>query len=192
MNETQDRLLDTAADLFAGLGYAGVSMRDIARAVGITQAAIYHHFPNKDALYIAAAGFLFEKLTLGINNQLATSNDPRERLRLLVGSMLKTMDEDPRFRRLYLRELMEGDESRLAALARNTFPTFYETPYELMRELAPNQDPQLLIFSLSGLVIHHLEARKLGPHLPHSPPYVRDLPALTAHITQLIMSGIEP
>jgi AcrR family transcriptional regulator len=192
MNETQDRLLNTAGDLFAGLGYAGVSMRDIARAVGITQAAIYHHFPNKDTLYIAAASFLFEQLAVGISDQLATSDNPRERLHLLVGAMLKIMDEDPRFRRLYLRELMEGDERRLAALARNTFPAFYETPYELMRELAPHMDPQLLIFSLTGLVIHHLEARKLGPHLPHPPLREQDISMLASHITQLILRGIGP
>jgi AcrR family transcriptional regulator len=191
MEETQERLLDTAAHLFARQGYAGVSMRDIGRAVGITQAAIYHHFPNKEALYIAAATYLFEKLTLGVNDQMAAADDPQERLRLLVAAMLTILDEDPRFRRLYLRELMEGDDHRLAALAKNTLPTFYEPMFGLMAELAPSIDPQLLLFSLAGLVFHHLEARKLGPHLPHPAPQAPGLQELAEHITQLFLHGIE-
>ena len=192
MEETQRRLLDTAAELFAQRGYAGVSMRDIARAVGVTQAAIYHHFANKDALYIGAITYLFEKLTLGIGQQMAAIDDPSERLKLVAGRMLEIMDEDPRFRRIYLRELLEGDEDRLAVLAENTFAAFYEPLYELMAELAPGRDPQLLIFSLSGMVFHHLEARKLGPHLPHSRPGAQELPALATHITQLFLYGIGP
>jgi AcrR family transcriptional regulator len=192
MEETQERLLDTAAELFAQRGYAGVSMRDIAGAVGITQAAIYHHFTNKDALYIGAITYLFEKLTLGISDQMAAIIDPRERLQLVTGRLLEILDEDPRFRRIYLRELLEGDEDKLAVLAENTFAAFYEPLYMLMGELAPGRDPQLLIFSLSGMVFHHLEARKLAPHLPHAIPGEHELPALAAHITQLFLYGIGP
>jgi len=192
MEETQERLLDTAGQLFAQRGYAGVSMRNIASAVGITQAAIYHHFANKDALYIGAITYLFEKLTLGIGDQMAAIDDPRQRLELLTGTMLKILDENPTFRRIYLRELLEGDEDRLAALAENTFAAFYEPLYMLMAELAPGRDPQLLIFSLSGMVFHHLEARKLGRHLPHSTPGQHELPALATHITQLFLYGIGP
>ncbi len=192
MEETQERLLDTAADLFSQQGYAGVSMRDIARAVGITQAAIYHHFTNKDALYIGAITYLFDKLTLGISDQMEAVDDPRERLELLAAAMLRTLDQDPRFRRIYLRELMEGDEQKLVVLAHNTFPALYEPMYRLMDELAPGRDSQLLIFSLSGLVFHHLEARRLGPHLPHPAPGGNDLATLAQHISQLFLNGIGP
>lgn len=45
------QLLDIARRLFAQKGYAGTSLRDIASEAGITKAALYHHFPNKEALY---------------------------------------------------------------------------------------------------------------------------------------------
>jgi AcrR family transcriptional regulator len=192
MEETQERLLDNAIELFAARGYAGVSMRDIAASVEITPAAIYHHFASKDALYIGAITYLFDKLTLGIGDRLAAVGDPAERLKLLTGSMLRFMEEDPRFRRIYLRELLEGDEHKLAALAKNTFAGFYEPLYTLMQELAPGRDPQLLIFSLAGLVFHHLEVRKLAPHLPHPLPGEHDMPTLAAHITQLFLYGVKP
>ena len=191
MEETQERLLDTAADLFATQGYAGVSMRDIARAVGITQAAIYHHFSNKDALYIAAIAYLFEQHTLGISEQLAAIDAPAQRLELLIGTMLEMMEKDPRFRLVYKRELLQGDEKKLADIAENAFTAFYEPLYTLMSELAPGSDPQLLIFSLAGMIFHHLEVRKLAPHLPHAVTGHTEIPVLTSHITRLFLYGVK-
>lgn len=47
---TKPRILETAITLFSMKGYSGVSMRDIAREVGISPPALYNHFDNKDAL----------------------------------------------------------------------------------------------------------------------------------------------
>ena len=43
-------------------GPEGISMRRIARKVGITPMAIYHHFPNRDALLVAVTEGEFERL----------------------------------------------------------------------------------------------------------------------------------
>jgi AcrR family transcriptional regulator len=48
--ETGARLRAAAERLFAGHGYAAVSMRRIAAEVGIGAGAIYHHVPDKQAL----------------------------------------------------------------------------------------------------------------------------------------------
>jgi len=189
MEQTEERLLDVAADMFSKHGYAGVSMRHIAREMGITQAAIYHHFPSKDALYIAAVTFVFEQHTLEISEQMSPIDIPAQELELMVSAMLEAMEEDPRFRRIYLRELLEGDEQKLAAIAESAFPTFYEPLYELMGELAPGSDRQLHILSLAGLVFHHLEARKLAPHLPHAAKGKTSIPVLARHITNLFLNG---
>ena len=47
---TRERLLDAALELFAERGFAATTVRQIARAVGVTDAAIYAHFANKQAL----------------------------------------------------------------------------------------------------------------------------------------------
>ena len=190
MQETQERLLDTAAELFAKRGYAGVSMRDIASAVGITQAAIYHHFSNKDALYVAAVTWLFEKNTLGVGEQMAEINDPAQRLELLIDAMLQAMEADPRFRLIYMRELLENDERKLAAIAESAFAAFYEPLNTLMLELAPGKDAQLLIFSMAGMIFHHLEARKIAPYLPHTSAGNLDTPSLARHISDLFLYGV--
>lgn len=47
---TKETIYLTAIKLFAAKGYSAVSMRDIAKKVGITAASIYNHYPGKEAL----------------------------------------------------------------------------------------------------------------------------------------------
>jgi len=47
---TKEKIFDAAVDLFAERGYDGVSIRDIARAVGVTESAVYRHYASKDAI----------------------------------------------------------------------------------------------------------------------------------------------
>lgn len=51
--DTRVEILDVALELFADKGFYGVSIRDIARGTGVGVSAIYHHFPNKEALFEA-------------------------------------------------------------------------------------------------------------------------------------------
>jgi AcrR family transcriptional regulator len=54
---TQRRIFETALRLFSDLGVPRVSMRDIAKEVGISAAAIYNHFPSKDSILDALYEF---------------------------------------------------------------------------------------------------------------------------------------
>lgn len=47
---TKETLLDKALDLFSQNGFDGVSVRQIAKAAGITEGSIYNHFPSKQAI----------------------------------------------------------------------------------------------------------------------------------------------
>ena len=47
----KEKILDIAEGLFTELGYKSVSIRDIAQACGVTNAALYYHFENKEALF---------------------------------------------------------------------------------------------------------------------------------------------
>jgi AcrR family transcriptional regulator len=51
--DTRRLILDVALDLFSEGGFAGTSMRQIARAVGVRESALYHHFPSKAAIFEA-------------------------------------------------------------------------------------------------------------------------------------------
>jgi AcrR family transcriptional regulator len=59
---TAERIAHIALAILEGEGPGAVSMRRVAHAVGITPMAIYHHFPNRDALLNTITDREFAKL----------------------------------------------------------------------------------------------------------------------------------
>ena len=190
MEPTPERLLRVSATLFARQGLAGTSMREIARAAGVTQAAIYHHFPGKEALYLEAVRTLHREKMQSLSGVLELEAPPPEKLRQLVWRMLELMDADPDFRHIYYREMMEGDEERLRELVDGVFADIMEVMKPLMKEIAPHLDATLMMMSLAGLVFHHLEVRRLIPLLPGGSEARSRLPVLAEHITTLVLNGV--
>ena len=48
---TKEKILETALELFSQRGYGGVSVREIAREVGIRESSLYNHFEGKRAIF---------------------------------------------------------------------------------------------------------------------------------------------
>ena len=53
LNSTKERIIFESLNLFSQKGYDGVSMRDIAAAVGIKGASIYNHFKGKEEIFLS-------------------------------------------------------------------------------------------------------------------------------------------
>jgi AcrR family transcriptional regulator len=56
---TRERIVDTAVALADADGLAGLSMRALARELGVEAMSLYHHVPNKDALLDAMVDVVF-------------------------------------------------------------------------------------------------------------------------------------
>ncbi|BCB17186.1 TetR/AcrR family transcriptional regulator [Bosea sp. ANAM02] len=76
----RDRILDDAARLFARDGYDGSSLGELAAAVGVTKAAIYHYFPNKKEIYEAIIVRTLEGLRHHVSRATAQASGPEEAL----------------------------------------------------------------------------------------------------------------
>ncbi len=48
---TKEKILSAALDMFSTDGYTAVSIRDIGKAVGIKESSIYYHFKNKEDIF---------------------------------------------------------------------------------------------------------------------------------------------
>ena len=46
----RERIFDVSIDLFSEYGYDGVSVRQIAKEVGIRESSIYNHYPSKESI----------------------------------------------------------------------------------------------------------------------------------------------
>lgn len=49
----REAILDAAVDLLAEVGYHGMSLRDVARKVGISHPGVIYHFPSKEVLLMS-------------------------------------------------------------------------------------------------------------------------------------------
>jgi AcrR family transcriptional regulator len=79
-----DRLTDVALRVFAERGFDGASMDDVARAAGITKAAIYHHVSSKEALLERGLRRALEALFAVLEEPASRAGAPLERLRHVV------------------------------------------------------------------------------------------------------------
>lgn len=60
---TKERILDIAIDLMSAKGFDSVSIREIARAVGIRESSIYNHFKSKDEILDTIIDYFTFELT---------------------------------------------------------------------------------------------------------------------------------
>lgn len=51
MNDTKQRILNVALDLFSQKGFYAVSIRDICKVVDIKESSVYYHFKNKQSIF---------------------------------------------------------------------------------------------------------------------------------------------
>lgn len=80
----RESILETSARLFNEQGYKGVSIRDIAQACGMTNAALYYHFKNKDDLFLAVLERTHRQAMEALDEAARPTGDLRRDLKRLL------------------------------------------------------------------------------------------------------------
>lgn len=188
---SKEKILRKAIVLFAEKGYSGLSMRMLATAVQMSVAAIYHHFPDKNTLYLEAVRFAFSGKELVFAQVWEANCTPEEKLAIFVRSLITVMLQDKDFHRLIQREIMEADPERLQLLAQGVFKKQFSLLMAFAAELAPELDAYLVATSIIGLIKSYLDYQPLHCHFPghkseHDQPEV-----IVGHITALLLNGLK-
>ncbi len=160
---TRNCIIEQATRLFVSRGYHAVSMREIAEAVGVTKAALYYHFSDKEALFVAVLTASLERLGAVIQEARAAGRTTREQVRgMLAGIFAQSPDQ---------RAIVRVARQEMAALSPQTVEQFgrlYEAKFvgqveailaegvarHELRELDPRQATWLLL----GMVYPFLDA----------------------------------
>jgi AcrR family transcriptional regulator len=74
--ELRQAILDAATDAFARDGYASVSLRAVAEAVGLSHGAIYGYFKDKDELFEALVEQSFDRFAVALRSLPGRRGDP--------------------------------------------------------------------------------------------------------------------
>lgn len=106
---TKERILQEALSLFSIKGYDGVSMSDIAEAVGIKAASIYKHYAGKEAIFHSIVQSFEERTEAIFHPELLTpalyQNITPKELIVMISQTFQQYATDPflsNCRRLFL------------------------------------------------------------------------------------------
>jgi AcrR family transcriptional regulator len=80
----KDEIVSTAAKLFKEKGYSAVTMRDLAKAMGIKAASLYNHINSKQDLLATIIISLAEDFTSGMNTIKESKEGSLEKLKKIV------------------------------------------------------------------------------------------------------------
>ncbi|MCF8143329.1 MAG: TetR family transcriptional regulator [Deltaproteobacteria bacterium] len=83
-NNTKEKVIRCAIDLFATKGFRGTSIRDIASAMGMSISNIYHYFGSKEGLLLAILQHSSEDLVKELREAAQLDIPPMERFRKLI------------------------------------------------------------------------------------------------------------
>ncbi len=149
-----DKIFDAAINLFAERGYDNVSIRDIARAVGIKESSIYKHYTNKEQILQKITQYPLLKIYT-----LAARDDTTEQLIAKLGvegflsdsgSVFTNWLSDPstlKILRIFYIEMYHNNEIMQAFTDMiSTGETFWASVFSIMMKqgrIKP-QDPQVL------------------------------------------------
>jgi AcrR family transcriptional regulator len=90
VEETRSMILRVAQQLFMQSGYRAVSTRQLADACGLTQPALYHHFADKQAIFLAMAQDELARMHVALDRIVHRNEPPQERMQRVAMFLLST------------------------------------------------------------------------------------------------------
>ena len=145
------------------IGPDRLSTTDIARAVGLSQPAIFRHFPAKGALWLAVAEDIAARLRQDWATAEAQAVTSAARLRALIGAQLTAISETPALPSILFSRELQVDNPALRNVFRGLLGSFQDRLVAairdqqvgsgLRRDISPEDVAMLLTSLVQGVAI---------------------------------------
>jgi len=109
----RQEILETLARILEEQPGERITTAGLARAVGVSEAALYRHFPSKGKMFEALIEFAEEAVFGLINRILEEHDDPADRCERIMGVLLGFAQRNPGITRVLLGEALVGEVERL-------------------------------------------------------------------------------
>jgi AcrR family transcriptional regulator len=197
--ETRQRLLDTAAQLFAADGFRRVTVRAICRAANANVAAVNYHFGDKLGLYTAVMRTALAEMRRGWEEVRRQSEhgSAEERLRAYVRIYIRrilAVDRGAWIYQLMMQEMSEPTPL-LALIVREAVQPRVDYVSGIVRELLGCEwdDPRIgrIVASVHGQCAIHRITPASSPLIGYARPItIADADEIAAHIAEFSLAGI--
>jgi AcrR family transcriptional regulator len=195
-DETRQRVLEAAGEVFAEKGFEGGTVREICSRAGANIAAVNYHFGDKERLYIeavkhAVCPVLARRPTWPAD--LAPAGKLRGFIEHLLGGLLDK-GRPAWYTPLMMRELA-SPTAACAELVRDYIQPVADLLQGVLAEVLPPDTPRLerfmTLFSIVGQCIYYSQNRPIARLLLGEEDHARLEPALVAeHVTRFTLAAL--
>lgn len=198
LGDASERILAAAETLFAESGVGAVSMSAVAELAGVSKANIFHHFNNKNALYLAVLRNACRRSSLLMDTLENESGSFTERVRHYAQAHLAHVLDNQQTTRLIQREIVENDPQRCKELAEQVFGDSFARLVAIMRggqergELCAELDAGMVATLLIAADMFFFQSREAMRHLPDVQHLSADPAAYSNLLVDILLHGIAP
>ncbi len=159
------RAVDAAIRLFAEHGYRGVTLRTLAKALGVSPMTPYRYFENKEELFSMVRGEAFRRFADAQRDASAGVDDPEEALRVLGSAYVSFALDEPDAYHIMFEPLQApaGTYPELETEQARAFSYLHEAVAALGEARGTEGDPlrraHFLWAQVHGLVSLHLAGK---------------------------------
>ena len=104
ISKSKAKIIEKATDLFYRHGFVKASIRDIVKAVGVTNSTVYNHFENKDEILYYIIEDIGSALLKELQSGIDAHDDPVDCLREMVFRQVCLIKEKRKEIKVYMEE----------------------------------------------------------------------------------------
>lgn len=166
--ERQAEIIAAALTLARERSPAQITTGDIAEAIGLTQGALFRHFPSKEAIWLAAMQWVREELMRRIESAAAAATGPMNALQAVFEAHVDFAASLPGVPRLIFHELQQPADSATKREVRSLLQHYRKLLVHLLvsaadqgeaeRELDTDSAATMFIGLIQGLVMQSMLA----------------------------------
>ena len=153
---TRQEIIEAATDLFCELGYQKASLRDIAAKVGVTQAAIYYHFRNKEEILYTVIEESSNDLFFTLKTVLAGNGNSLAKLRNAITQHILSIKTRRKGAKIIIEDkrFLSGDLNRLVKEKERAVYNLYKNQLEELQKenRVRNCDLTAATFGILGMI----------------------------------------
>ncbi len=115
-DERREEIIRVTLALAARQGVDDVTTQDMAQAMGVTQGAVFRHFPSKDAIWLAVMQWVRDRLMRVLGRAAAQGHDPLDALQRMFFAHIDFISRHPAIPRVLMSEHLHGRSTALRQL----------------------------------------------------------------------------